>query len=132
MALGKIDGYCLVNIDADVMSTLGAKAFQGKVVRCEEINEGTKSILALSNCGKGLGMFDFKDTKFRFRCSQLDGWITPPDLDHIERMGYVAALIQNVPRKDKDLVTKMVISHSLSKGEFCSIVYDRILQPQKK
>lgn len=101
MALGEIDGYCLVHWDANVESPLGAKAFQGKFVRCEEINEHTKSILALSDCGTGLGMFDFKDTKFRFRCSQLDGWITPPDLDHIERMGYVAALMQNIPRKDK-------------------------------
>ena len=129
--LGDIEGYCFVNKDADVMSTLGAKAFQGNIVRCLEINEDTKSILALSNCGTALGMFDIKDTRCRFKCGQQNGWITPPNLEPLKRSAYVVSLLNKTPPKDKDLIMKLVIANSLAKGKFCSVVYDRIMNTKE-
>lgn len=124
--IGDIEGYCWVKVDADIQSPIPSKEFRGKIIRCVELNTDTKSILMLSNCGTALGMTDFDQTEKWFKCSQYQGWILPPNLSSFERMGYVAALVQNVKIEDRDLLLKLVISNSLTKGEFCSVVYDRL------
>ena len=80
-----------------------------------ELNERTKSALLLN--GAEMGMFDYSDLEYYFRCDRSGDILLPPGLDMMEQMIY-AGLAANRNGGYNKTVQKMVIMASFHKGEF--------------
>lgn len=114
----ELQGYALIDRDAkDAISPIGMENFKGKIVRVLEFNrEG--DVLVIDDGGTGLAMFDKEDVSRSFRCGQVGEVVTPPDLDMMAQMSYVA-MAQGRKGGYNRIVRQMVIAASLHREEFC-------------
>lgn len=108
-----------VDIKKDATTCRGAISpheFIGKM--CPVIEFGAdKSVLVLNPKGTALAMFDKQDIYRNFKCGYVNGVVTPPNLDGMEKMMYVAKA-KNRKGGYNELLRNIVIQASLSKGEF--------------
>jgi hypothetical protein len=108
-----------VDIKRDATTCKGAETpdeFIGKTCPVMEFDtEG--GALVLNPKGTALAMFDKQDIYRRFKCGYTNGVVTPPNLDMMEQMMYVAKA-QSRKGGYNNLLSNMVIQASLMKGEF--------------
>lgn len=108
-----------VDIKRDAKTCKGAKnpiEFIGKT--CAVFEFGIDGcVLCLNPQGTALAMFDKEDIYRSFKCGYSNGVITPPNLDMINKMIYVAKAQSRKGGYNK-LICNMVIEASLMKGEF--------------
>jgi hypothetical protein len=114
----KINGYIFLKESADTkFCTKGGKSYWvKKPLRAIEINEESKSALAVDSSGVNVGMFDFKDILYKFHCSVISDIIVPKGLPFFEEMEFVSR------RKGREkgyspLIRAMVIRRSLYAGK---------------
>lgn len=74
-------------------------------------------ILALNPQGTAMAMFDKEDVKASFKCGYSNGVVTPPGLNMMAQMMYVAKA-QTRKGGYNNIVKQMVIAASLHKNEF--------------
>lgn len=115
--MDKIVGFAHINKNATTCSgALNPNEFIGQT--CAVMEFGFDDcVLVLNPQGTALASFDKEDVQRSFKCDYSGGIITPPGLDMLNQMLYVAKAQQ---RKGgyNNLVRNMVIESSLSKGEF--------------
>lgn len=108
-----------VDIKRDATTCKGAEKpdeFIGKTCPVMEFDsEG--GALVLNPKGTALAMFDKQDIYRSFKCGYTSGVVTPPDLDMMEQIMYVAKA-QSRKGGYNNLLSNMVIQASLMKGEF--------------
>lgn len=108
-----------VDIKRDATTCKGAEnpdEFIGKTCPVMEFDsEG--GALVLNPKGTALAMFDKQDIYRSFKCGYTNGVVTPPNLDMMEQMMYVAKA-QSRKGGYNALLSNMVIQTSLMKGEF--------------
>lgn len=108
-----------VHINKNATTCKGAKnpsEFIGQT--CPVMEFGVDDcVLVLNPQSTALAMFDKEDVYRSFKCGYSNGIVTPPNLEMLEQMMYVAKAQQ---RKGgyNGLVRNMVIEASLMKGEF--------------
>ena len=108
-----------VHINRNATTCKGAKnpsEFIGQT--CAVMEFGVDDcVLVLNPQSTALAMFDKEDVYRSFKCGYSNGIVTPPNLEMLEQMMYVAKAQQ---RKGgyNELVRNMVIEASLMKGKF--------------
>ena len=108
-----------VHINKNATTCKGAEnsnEFIGKT--CAVMEFGVDDcVLVLNPQSTALAMFDKEDVYRSFKCGYSNGIVTPPNLEMLEQMMYVAKAQQ---RKGgyNGLVRNMVIEASLMKGKF--------------
>lgn len=108
-----------VHINKNATTCKGAKnpnEFIGQTCAVMEFDsEG--GVLCLNPQGTALAMFDKEDVYRSMKCGYSNGIVTPPNLEMLDQMMYVAKAQQ---RKGgyNGLVRNMVIEASLMKGKF--------------
>lgn len=134
--IGEIKGYCILNANASLKFAMDDESgnifdtrteeekqknlreiWLGRPLRCLEINEDTKSILALSSDATKMGMFEMDDVASYFHCDVMNGVILPPNLDFFAKGAYCVQAQQRKGGYGR-IVANMVIATSLHKGEF--------------
>jgi hypothetical protein len=112
-----IAGYA--HIDKNATTCNGAtepKEFTGHTCTVIEFDsEG--GALVLNPQGTAMAMFDKKDIYRKFECGREGNIITPPNLDELSKMFYVAKCM-NRKGGYNNLLSQMVIEASLMKGKF--------------
>ena len=74
-------------------------------------------VLVLNPQGTALAMFDKEDVRSSFKCGYSNGVVTPPGLNMMEQMMYVAKA-QTRKGGYNNIVREMVIASSLHKNQF--------------
>lgn len=116
---GNIAGYILIKCDAkcDYVAMLNAKEWQGKTVRALELNDNTNTALVINSEANAMDMIDYDDIKAKFKCSEFNDVLVPPDNDLITNM--MESSMRMTRKGGYDGVVKsMVIAASLHKEEF--------------
>ena len=123
--LGDIVGYVLPKKDATGQSPIDLSKFRGIPCRAFEINRASKSVLVIDPDGAGLGMFDFDQVERMFECKSCSGLLVTKSLDEMSALMYVGRVFAHKQNQTRDMefIRKMVIVHSLAKGEFCDTLY---------
>lgn len=119
----EIQGYCIINKNPLSARPGGVdySSFVDVPLRVIEFNQ-FGDVIAIAPDGESMAMFDAIDVKTSFRCGVFGDCITPVEMNTFEQMAYVSRCHA---RKGgySDLVRRLVIAASLSKGRFD----DRIL-----
>jgi len=112
----EVRGYAYVKKDAKSCVAQNTEEFLGKIVRVLEF-DSNGGVLAINSKANELSIIEKEDLNSTFRCGYKNGVITPPDLNMIDEMLY---LKKAMSRKGgyNDIIMKMIISASLTKGEF--------------
>lgn len=108
-----------VDIKNDATTCKGAKnpeEFIGKTCPVMEFDMDGGA-LVLNPQGTALAMFDKQDVYRSFKCGYVNGTVTPPNLDMMGKMAYVAKAQSRIGGYN-NLLCQMVIQASLMKGEF--------------
>jgi hypothetical protein len=95
--LGDVVGYCIVKEGAKGFSPVDLSEFYGKPIRAFEINKSTNAVLLLNNAATSLGTFDLSDCVSYFECQEVNNILTPPNLNTIEQIAYLAR-VMSVPK----------------------------------
>lgn len=108
-----------VHINKNATTCKGAKnptEFISKICAVMEFGVDD-SVLVLNPQCTALAMFDKEDVFRSFKCGYSNGIVTPPNLEMLEQMMYVAKAQQRKGGYNA-LVRNMVIEASLMKGKF--------------
>jgi len=108
-----------VHINKNATTCKGAKnpnEFIGQTCAVMEF-DGDGGVLCLNPQGTALAMFDKEDVYRSFKCGYSNGIVTPPNLEMLEQMMYVAKAQQRKGGYNW-LVRNMVIEASLMKNNF--------------
>lgn len=120
--LGDTVGYAQIKNDANVKNCMGDanKNWLGKIVRCLELNNSTKSALVIDASATQMGMFDFDDLELKFECSVHGGVILPPNIGTQFSPEVFIEANKRLNRKGgySEIIKNMVIVSSLQCGEF--------------
>jgi hypothetical protein len=107
------------HIKKDATTCKGARnpsEFLGEI--CAVMEFGVDGcILALNPQGTAMAMFDKEDLSASFKCGYVNGVVTPPDLNMMEQMMYVAKA-QTRKGGYNNILKQMVIAASLHKNQF--------------
>ena len=107
------------HIKKDATTCKGARnpgEFLGEI--CAVMEFGVDGcILALNPQGTAMAMFDKEDLSASFKCGYVNGVVTPPDLNMMEQMMYVAKA-QTRKGGYNNILKQMVIAVSLHKNQF--------------
>lgn len=108
-----------VHINKNATTCKGAKTpseFIGQT--CAVMEFGVDDcVLVLNPQSTALAMFDKEDVYRSFKCGYSNGIVTPPNLEMLAQMMYIAKAQQRKGGYNK-LVRNMVIEASLMKGKF--------------
>lgn len=113
----EIVGYCFIKKNATTgVSPIPIEKFAGNIVRVLEFaSDG--GVMVIDNEATGIGIFDACDVHSKFRCSVFGHMVIPPNLKYSDKLLYIAKCHSRKGGYD-DMINKMVIDASLSKGEF--------------
>ena len=123
-------GFCMIKDEANFERAMGKKEdwTKGQIIMCMEINERSKSVLALK--GNNMGMFEFEDLRAHFKCDKKGIFLFPPGLTLQEQMTYE----YYVTRRNggyQPLMMNMIIMASLHRREFCdSVLWQKGQNPE--
>lgn len=112
-----VKGYAIIKEDATTCKgALNPDDFIGKTLIVHDFGYDD-SVLVINQQGTALAMFDKIDVKTSFRCSQVNDFILPPNLNELEKMAYMSRCLE---RKGGygNIVKNFVIHYSLLKGRF--------------
>jgi hypothetical protein len=115
--MGDVVGYALIDRDAKTGVGPDIKSFLGEQVRVMEFAQDG-GVLVLNREASAMAMFDKCDVVRSFKCGEIAGVITPPDLSLVDQMIYIA---NASARKGgyNHIVKYMVVAASLHRNEFC-------------
>lgn len=115
--MDKIVGFAHINKNATTCSgALNPDEFKGQT--CAVMEFGVDDcVLVLNPQSTALATFDKEDVQRSFKCGFFGEVVTPPNLELIEQMNYIAS-VKNRKGGYSNLLRAMVIAASLSKGEF--------------
>lgn len=114
----ELQGYCMINPDADFSRAMGEKdQWINKPLRVMEFGVDD-CVLVMNTKATEMAMFEPNEVTRKFKCSQQGKVVMPPGLDQVESMMYMNKAMS---RKGGycHIVRSLVISTSLSRGEFC-------------
>ena len=103
--------------EADGKTAMPApKGWAGKPIRVLEF-DAWGGVLALDTTATAMGMFDKKDIIKSFECGHMDGIITPPKMNTLQQMAYMARVLSRKGGYDP-ILKHLVIGSSLHSNKF--------------
>jgi hypothetical protein len=117
--IGQLEGYALIRHNPTTHAGMGTPAdFSGKIVRCLEINPHHGGVLVINAEANAMATFDEVDVRHCFRCQANGNVLLPPCDDIIQESAYLAAAYDIIAEIGLDTYNRLVVSLSLTKGEF--------------